>query len=131
MGLDVNKELKIYWILGLIVAFIYGFWFFIFPGSYHALTGGGPYFSPVTLSILGGIYLAWGVIILILYKELDNWEKIESWMLFAVIEESLSAIAQIIAIIVYNLSITSYIIGIIINILFALVGIHIILQKKK
>ena len=131
MTLDVNKELKIYWILGLIVALIYGFWLFISPESYHAVTGGGPYFSPVSARILGGIYIAWAVIIIKLYKEIENWEKIENWMLFAVIEESLSAIAQILGIIIYNMSITTYIIGIIINIFFAIVGIHIILQKKK
>lgn len=38
MALNINIELKIYWILGLIVALIYGFWLFISPGSYHAVT---------------------------------------------------------------------------------------------
>jgi len=126
-----DKELKIYWIIGIIVGLIYGFWLFISPESYHAVTGGGPYFSPVSARIIGGIYIAWVVILIKLYKEIDNWEKIESWMLFTVMEESLAAIAQITGVIVYNISITTSIIGIISSIFFVIVGIHIILQKKK
>ena len=130
MALDVDKEIKIYFIIGLIVLLIYGLWLFISPESYVAINN-YPYFAPVTARIVGGIYLAWAIIIIMLYKELDNWEKIESWMLFAVISNIFTAIAGIIGFVVYNIPLGSFIIGTILNIFFAIVGIHIIMQKRK
>lgn len=131
MALDIEKELKIYWILGLIVVLIYGLWFFISYESYYALTGGGPYFHPVLGRIIGGMFISWAIIIIRLYKKLDNWEKIEEWMLFTVMTNILVLIAEIIGIIVYNLLTGGTIIVIIINIFFVIVGIHIIMQKRK
>jgi len=130
MALDVDKELKIYFIIGVIVLLIYGLWLFISPESYWALTG-APYFSPTTARIIGAIYIAWAIIVIMLYKEIDNWEKIESWMLFAVLSNLLTLIASIISLVVYNIPLGSGIIGMILNIFFVIVGIHIIMQKRK
>ena len=130
MALDVEKELKIYWIIGLIVLLVYGLWLFISVESYYVVVN-SPYFSPVAGRIVGALYIAWAVIAIRILKEIDNWDKIENWMIFAVISNLLTMISQIIGIVVYNVSISTYIIGIIINIFFVIVGIHIILQKRK
>jgi len=131
MELDIDKELKIYWYLGLIVLIIFGLWLFISAESYHAIMGGGPYFSPVTSRYLGGVYIAWAIALIPLLKKLDNWELLESWMTMAVIANALGVIACIVGLVVYNIAIGSVIVGMIINILFTIVGIHIIIQKRK
>ena len=130
MALDVDKEIKIYWILGLIVLLIYGLWLFISPESYVVAVN-WPYFAPVTARIVGAIYIAWAIVVIMLYKELDNWEKIESWMLFAVISNLLTLIASIIGLVVYNIPLGSVIIGMISTSFFVIVGIHILIQKRK
>ncbi|MFX0186586.1 MAG: hypothetical protein ACFE8A_02500 [Candidatus Hodarchaeota archaeon] len=131
MALDVNKELKIFWIAGLIVLLVYGLWFFISYESYHALLGVAGYFAPVTARVVGAVFISWAIIVIRLLKKLDNWEKIEEWVLFAVMSQILVLIAEIIGIVVYNLLTAGTIIVIIINIFFAIVGIHIIIQKRK
>ena len=131
MALDVEKELKIFWIAGMIVLIIYGLWFFISYESYHAILGSAGYFDPNLGRIVGGIFIAWVVIMIRLYKKLDNWEKIEEWVLFGVMVQILMAIAQIISMIMYNILSAGTIIAIIINIFFAVLGIHIIIQKRK
>jgi hypothetical protein len=128
--MDIEKELKIYWILGIIVLLIYGLWFFISYESYYAISGGGAYFHPVIARVLGGVYIAWTVVLLKLYKEIDNWEKIESWMLFAVLMNIFTLISEFIGIVVYNILTAGAIIVIIIDIFFIIVGIHIIMQKR-
>ena len=131
MALDIEKEIKIYWIVGLIVLLIYGLWLFISAEFYYAIMGGGPYFSPVALRIVAALYITWAIILVMLWKELDNWEKIESWMIFSAISNILTLIAQIIGIVVYNFSIVTVLTGMILNIFFAIVSIHIIMQKRK
>ena len=37
MAFDVEKEIKIYWILGIIVVMVYGLWLFISPEAYAAV----------------------------------------------------------------------------------------------
>ena len=66
-----------------------------------------------------------------MWKEIDEWEKIENWILFAAIANFLMVIGDIIVAIGYNPPITSYLIGMIVNIFFAVVGIHIWIQKRK
>jgi len=44
MALDIEKELKTYIIIGLIVLLVYGLWLFISTESYYAMTGGGCHF---------------------------------------------------------------------------------------
>jgi len=129
--MDVDKELKIYVYIGLIVLIIFGLWLFISAESYHAIMGGGPYFSPVTSRYLGGLYIAWAIAITPLLKKLENWELIENWMTLAVISNALGVIACIVGLVVYNIAIGSLIVSIILNLFFTIVGIHIILQKRK
>ena len=131
MALDVDKELKIVWIVGIIVILVYGLWFFISYESYHAMLGFEAYFAPVTARVVAGIFISWAIIMIRLYKELDNWEKIEEWMLFAVLTNTFVLIAQIIGITVYNTLGAGTIIIIIINLFFIILGIHIIMQKRK
>ena len=130
MALDVDKELKIYFIVGLIVLLIYGLWLFISAESWIAVNN-WPYFTPVALRIVAALYINWAIILVMLWKELDNWEKIESWMIFSAISNILTLIAQIIGIVVYNFSIVTVLTGMILNIFFAIVSIHIIMQKRK
>ena len=128
--MDIEQEIKIYWILGIIVLLIYGLWLFISPESYAVATN-WPYFAPSAGRIVGSLYLTWVIILIRLFKERDNWEKIEEWMLFAVISNILTIISSIIVIVVYNTPIMSSVVGMILNIFFAIVGIHIIMQKRK
>ena len=47
MAFDVEKELKLFWLAGIIVLIFYGLWLFISYESYYATLGGRIYFSPV------------------------------------------------------------------------------------
>ena len=129
MALDVDKELKIYVYIGLIVLLFYGLWLFIAYETYYAVFGG--IFAPGAGRMIGAIYLGWAIAIIRLLKHLDNWEMIENWMIMGVVSNCLTIIAVIIGIIVYNIPIGQVIVTIILNIFFAIVGIHIIIQKRK
>ncbi len=128
--MDTEQEIKIYWILGMIVLLIYGLWLYISPESYVIATN-WPYFAPSAGRIIGALYITWAIIMIRLFKERDNWEKIEEWVLFAVISNILTVISSIIVIAIYNTPIMSSLVGMILNIFFAIVGIHIIKQKRK
>ncbi|TFG01801.1 MAG: hypothetical protein EU540_02835 [Promethearchaeota archaeon] len=131
MAFDVEKEIKIWWITGIIVLLVYGVWLYISPESYRALLGSFRYFDPVSSRIIGGIYIAWAIIGIKIFKKLDNWEKIEEWMYFGVMVQILILIAEIIGIVMYGIFGVGVIIVIIINIFFTILGIHIIMQKSK
>jgi len=131
MALDIDKELKIFWITGMIVLIIYGLWFFISYESYHAVLGQAGYFDPVMARLVAAMFIAWLIVMIRLYKKLDNWEKIEEWVLFGVMVQILMIIVQIMGIAMYNILNAGTIIAIIINIFFTILGIHIIIQKRK
>jgi len=101
MALDINKELKIYWIFAIVVLLIYGLWFFISYESYYVILGGGSYFHPVFARVIGALYIGWAVGSIWLYRDIDNWEKIESWMLYGIVANGLTVIAEIIGWVVY------------------------------
>jgi hypothetical protein len=126
--MDLEKVIKIYWIIGIIVLGLYGLWLFISPESYWAMTN-SPYFSPVA-RIIGSLYIAWLIVMIMLYKELDNWEKIKPWMVFSVISNILSFISFIIAIVVYNMLSASTLVAMILNLFFAIGALYIIMQKR-
>ena len=130
MALDVEKELKIFWIAGMIVLISYGLWFFISYESYHAVLGQAGYFDPVMARLVAAMFIAWLVVMIRLYKKLDNWEKIEEWVLFGVMVQILMIIVQIMGMIMYNILSAGTIIAIIINLFFTILGIHIIMQKR-
>jgi len=130
MALDVEKELKIFWIAGIIVLIIFGLWYFISPESV-GVAFNWPFWDPYSTRGVGGIYLAWGIIAIMLYKDLDNWDKIESWLLFAIIVQVLGIINTFIGLIVYGIPIVTLLLGLIIAIFFAVLGIHIWIQKRK
>jgi len=130
MALDIEKELKIYMILGFIVLVFYGVWLFISPESWIAVNN-WPLFGPVFARYLGATYIGWAIIILkIIIKQLDEWEKVENWIIFGTVVNSLNSIAAIISIIVYTLPPIA-IVNLILNLFFAIVGIHILIQKRK
>ena len=131
MALDIEKELKIFWIAGMIVLIVYGLWMFISYESYHAVLGQAGYFDPVMARLVAAMFIAWFVITIRLFNQLDNWEKIEEWVLFSVMVQILMIIVQFIGIAMYNILSAGTIIAIIINLFFAIVGIHIIMQKRK
>ena len=130
MALDIEKELKIYWLCGIIVLLIFGLLYFISIDIFTTLLN-YPYFAPVAGRVIGGIYLAWAIIWIRLYKERDNWEKIENWVLFSLIVQILTIIANIIGLIAYSLTIGHILLPVIINVLLFIVGIHIWIQKQK
>ena len=131
MAFDVEKEIKILLIAGLIVLLVYGLWLFISYESYYAILGTRPYFDPVTGRIVGGIFLSWAVITIRLIKISDNWEKVEDWIRFTIMTDSLIFIAEIIGIVMYNTLSVGSIIAMIIVLFFVIMGIHIIMQKRK
>jgi len=130
MALDIEKEIKIYWILGMIVLIIYGLWLFISVESYVVVMN-YPYLDPIAGRLVGALFITWAIIMVKLFKEIDKWEKIENWILFSIISNILFVIADIVVIIAYNIPIGSLIIGNILNIFFVIVGIHIWIQKRK
>ena len=130
MAIDIEKELKIYWICGIIVLLIFGLWYFISVET-MVIVFNYPYFDPLITRVLGACYIAWLIILLRLYKERDNWEKIEDWILFSLIVQILTIIANIIGLIAYNIPIGGFLLSTIVNILFVIVGIHIWIQKRK
>ena len=131
MAFDVEKELKIFWIAAIIVLIFYGLWLFISYESYNAIMDGGSYFSPVLGRIIGGIFIAWLVIMIMFYKKLDNWETIEGLALFTVMANILILIAFILGIIMYGILTTGVIISMIVNLFLAVLGIHIWIQKRE
>jgi len=130
MALDVEKELKIYWYCGIIVMLIFGLWYFISPESILTVFN-WPFWDPAISRAVGGIYLAWLIVVILLYKDLDNWDKIESWVLFGNLIQIFGIIGAIINMIAYNISISTLLVGLIINIFFAVLGFHIWIQKRK
>ncbi len=131
MAFDVEKELKIFWIAAIIVLIFYGAWLFISYETYNAIMDAGQNFSPVLGRIIGGMFIAWLVILIMLFKKLDNWETIEGWVLFAVMVNILILIAFILGIVMYGILTMGVIIAMIVNIFFAVVGIHIWIQKRE
>ena len=111
MAFDIEKEIKIYWICATIVLLIYGVWEF--------------------LGLIGALYIAWAIVLIRIYKDIDNWEKIKNWVLFGILENILMAITQVIYLTVYNVPIWYGLLGLIILIVFAIVGIHIWIRKRK
>ena len=128
---DVEKELKIFWIAAIIVLIFYGLWLFISYESYYVILGGRLYFAPVAGRMIGGIFIAWLVIMIMFYKKLDNWETIEGLALFTVMANILILIAFILGIIMYKILAVGTIIAMIVNLFFAVLGIHIWIQKRE
>ena len=126
----VDKEIKIWWIAGMAVLIVFGLWYLISPESLIKVFG-SPFWDPAAGRGIGGIYLAWAIIAIMLYKEMDNWDKIESWVYFGTLVNGLGVIISIINIILYNISILTALTGLIINIFFTILGIHILMQKRK
>ena len=126
----VDKEIKIWWFAGMAVLIIFGLWYLILPETVPVVFG-MPFKDPATIRGVGGIYLSWAIIGLMLYKALDNWDKIESWVLFGIIAQIFGIINNIISIVAYNIPIGAFLLGLIINIFFAVLGIHILIQKRK
>jgi len=115
MALDVEKELKIYWICFIIVMLIGGVLYLVFTDHF----------------IVGGTHIAQGIVMIRLYKDINNWEKLENWVLFNMLMNILIAIVNIIWIITYIEPISNVLLSIFINIFLAVLGIHIWIQKRK
>ena len=126
----VEKEIKINFILGFLVLIIYGAWLFISYESWVAVNN-WPLFDPVAGRYLGGVLVAWAIIVLTLLKDVDDWEKIEKWVIFGVVVNILGLISHIIGIIIYTKTNLIGIINLIIAIFFSILGIHILIQKRK
>ena len=124
MALDIEKELKIYWICNITVEFYLIVLYFIVIGG--------------DFLILGASSIPWAIVLIRLYKDIDNWEKIENWVLFRILWNIVCMIVYIIWITVLNMLISLDLLSaiivlswLIIAILFAVVGIHIWVQKRK
>jgi hypothetical protein len=128
--MDVQKEIKIFLIVGFLVLLFYGLWLFISYESF-AVMNAWPLFDPAIGRYLGATYIAWSLIVLkLLLKEVDNWERVENWVIFGTLCNILYTIGAIISLALYTLPILA-VINLIINIIFSIWGIHILLQKRK
>ena len=126
----VDKEIKIWWISGVAVLIIFGLWYLISPESVKVVFN-HPFWDPTASRTIGAIYISWAIIGLMLYKALDNWDKIESWVIFGTISNGIGVILGIINIVLYTISILSAIVSLIIHIFFTVLGIHILMQKRE
>ena len=129
MALDIEKEIKINFIAVFIVSIIYGLWFLISVESCVAATN-WPYLDPVAGRMLGSIFTALAIICIKAFKEAEEWEKIENIVLFQALFCIFSAIMSIYCQIAFNLPPVA-IVNIIIYVVFAILNIHIYLQKRK
>jgi len=111
MALDIEKEIKIYWICLIIVLLIYAVLEF--------------------LVLTGALFLAYAILLIRQYKDIDTWEKIEKWILFGIISSIILAIVQVIFIIAYNVPILAVLAALIILVVLAIVSTHIWIQKRK
>ena len=124
MGFDIEKELKLYWICNIIVEF--------YLIVLYLIVLGGPWL------ILGASSIPWAIVLIRLYKDIDNWEKIENWVLFRILWNIVTMIVYIIWITVLNVLISLDLLSaiillswLIIAIFLAVLGIHIWIQKRK
>jgi len=129
MALDIEKEIKINFIAIFIVSIIYGLWFLISVESWVAVNN-WPYLDPVAGRLLGSIFTALAIISIKAFKEAEQWEKIENIVLFIVLFCLFAAIMSIYCHITFSLP-PSNIVNIIIYVVFAILNIHIYLQKRK
>ena len=129
MEFDIEKEIKITFIVGFIIAIIYGLWFLISVESWVAATN-WPYLDPVAGRILGSVLTSLAIVTLKAYKERDEWEKIENIVIFMAGFCILGAIMSIISQFLFNLPATN-IINIIIYIVLGILNTHIYIQKRK
>ena len=129
--MDVEKEIKIYLILGFIVMIVFGLWYFISPESLVVVLN-WPFWDPYANRTIGALFIAWALIVLKLYfKDIDQWEKLENWVIFQIIFQILGVINIIISVVLYNIQLSAFLIEVIIYIFFIILGIHILMQKRK
>ncbi len=129
MEFDIEQEIKITFIVGFIVAIIYGLWFLISVESWVATTN-WPYLDPLAGRILGSILTSLAIVLLKAYKERDEWEKIENLVIFMAGYCILAAIMSIFSHVAFNLP-DANIINIIIYIVLGILNTHIYIQKRK
>ena len=131
MALDVEKEIKIYLILGFIVMIIFGLWYFVSPESLVVVFN-WPFWDPYANRTIGAFFIAWAIIVLKLYfKDIDQWEKLENWVIFGTLVQIMGIISSTISLVLYNIPISGFLTGVIINIFFIILGIHILMQKRE
>ena len=129
MAFDIEQEIKITFLLGFIIALIYGLWFLISVESWVAVTN-WPYYDPVAGRLIGSIFIPLALVLLKGYKERDEWEKIENIVIFMAGYCILAALMMIISQFLFNLpavNITTIIICVVLGIL----NTHIYIQKRK
>jgi hypothetical protein len=126
---DIEKEIKINFILFAIIGAVYGLWLLLSVETWVVATN-WPYLDPVAGKMLGSILFPWAIIAIKAYKEADQWEKIENTVLFIALFSIVALIASIFSQIAYNLPPVN-IINIIIFAVFAILNLHIYMQKRK
>jgi hypothetical protein len=129
MEFDIEQEIKITFIVGFIIALIYGLWFLISVESYVAVTG-WPYYDPIAGRILGSIFVPLAIVLLKAFKERDEWEKIENTVIFMAGYCIIAAIMMIISQVLFNPP-AANIITIIICLVLGILNTHIYIQKRK
>ena len=58
-------------------------------------------------------------------------EKIENWLIFGIMVQILTTIVDIISLILYNIPLGAFLTSVLINLFFIILGIHILMQKRK
>ena len=118
MAFDIEKELKIYWICNITVEFYLIVLYFIVIGG--------------DFLILGASSIPWAIVLIRLYKDIDNWEKIENWILLGILANILTLIVIIIWVTAFNAPIEILLLSaLVVSILLVIGGIHIWIQKRK
>ena len=129
MALDIEKEIKINFLVFSIISGIYGLWFLISVESWVVATN-WPYLDPVAGKIIGSLLTPLAIICIKAFKEADQWEKIENVVLFVALYCIFGAIMMTYSQIAYSLPPVN-IVNIILCAVFAILNIHIYLQKRK
>ncbi|MFX0046708.1 MAG: hypothetical protein ACFE8G_00935 [Candidatus Hermodarchaeota archaeon] len=129
---EFSKEMKIVLIINMIVGFVYGIMYAIFPEGLRALND-APYFDPHFWRLFGGALIAIGITILLGIIK-DDWDKIKILFHFAVVLLIIFAVVNITSNIYLTRSATNLIfhwLDTIVIILLLVINIFFYLREEK
>jgi hypothetical protein len=93
MSKEILKGFKMLLLIFSVVILIFGIWFFFAVESFVALFS-WPYLDPISGHYIGGFTIAMGIVGLLTYK-VDDWERIEIFVISIILWLLLGLIAMI------------------------------------
>ena len=124
-------ELRVFWVSTVLLLLVFSVWDFFLPNLLNDVFY-WPFFDPFALKEIAGIYFAMAAVMISLFKELDNWDKIKHWVALVVLGQVMEMINIFVSYTSYNeLQFGSLVPGIIICIFLGGLGAHIWLQKQE